>query len=831
MLIQVRNRLCIAHTVNQGEAYALINILTITEARPDFVTGEKRQTFHYQHAPVGALREGYHSTVMFRAGLMNLVHTSLAEVGVSVSYEDNREFNYGPAQYPDAVKQFTPHPDQLDIANKMALATRGVLNLCTGYGKALSEDMPVLTPSGWVAIKDLNVGDYVIGADGHPTKVLGVYPQGARVLVEVKFSDGASVTCDWEHLWYTQSFKESRTRSGLGSVKTSREIADTLVRSSNDACRSHRIPLVGPVLFDPQDVDLPIHPYLLGLLLGDGHLGLKSLLFSNSEDDVLDTVRRLLPGSDTLVHRNRVNYGVNGGETKKLLAGMGLLGKHSHGKFIPPMYLRASVDSRVLLLRGLCDTDGCIPANSHRVEYGTVSGRLSEDVTDLVRGLGGFTTTKLKMPSYSYKGEKKQGRLFYRMSLYSPNYVPVSSTKHLSLWLDSEHKSYRSIVGVYPVGEGEACCIKVEADDGLFVTKDFVVTHNTYLIGEFWNLVYRPQMLVLVPSIALLNQTSEDLEEMHGLPKGVVGRVGDGKFDWQPVTVAITNSAARYVEHHKKFPLNFNIIIADEGHSQVGKFAQLSADACNAFYRFWISGTAAKTDTTNPREYEYTLKGLAGELVADMRTSELIDAGRLKRPLVRFIQNRLNYDTSDSPEEPDQYRLLKKDEERNDMVVSVVRDALARDLSVVVFVEHVKHGELLQDLIGRNIARFVRGGRGKENDHIRGLLKDGVVKCVVCTSAWRMGVSIPAIDVIVNAAGKKSMYLLMQLFGRLLRQSTLGYGFFIDFVDEGMKYPQRQAGRRMDAFTTEGINVSVVKDVAKALDPAESCYDMFGKVC
>lgn len=71
----------------------------------------------------------------------------------------------------------------------------------TGAGKAQPVDEVVLTPAGFVPIGSIKVGDKVVTVTGEPTRVLGVFPQGERDVAVVRFSDGAEVRCDWDHLW------------------------------------------------------------------------------------------------------------------------------------------------------------------------------------------------------------------------------------------------------------------------------------------------------------------------------------------------------------------------------------------------------------------------------------------------------------------------------------------------------------------------------------------------------------------------------------------------------------------------------------------------------
>ena len=125
----------------------------------------------------------------------------------------------------------------------------------------------MLTPTGFRPIGSLRVGDLVIGSDGRPTPVIGVYPQGRKPIFRLQAQDGASTLCCAEHLW--QVFTASDRRRGKpGRVLETQEMVGRL-----RCFHQHRfeLPLLSaPAEFPPREV--PIDPYALGLLLGDGCL-------------------------------------------------------------------------------------------------------------------------------------------------------------------------------------------------------------------------------------------------------------------------------------------------------------------------------------------------------------------------------------------------------------------------------------------------------------------------------------------------------------------------------------------------------------------------------
>lgn len=357
-------------------------------------------------------------------------------------------------------------------------------------GKAQPTDARVCTPSGWRRIGDLRMGDLVVGADGRPTRVRGVYPRGVLPIFTVTTSDGARTRCCDEHLWFTQTRAESR-RGVTGAVRDLATIRASLHVPGEPGRCNHRVPVVRPVEFAPLAPDaLPLHPYALGLLLGDGSMAANgNAILHNPEPDLQRSLAAHLPPGDACEPANdgitcRVKRAVRTGEpssTVRALEALGLRGADSFTKFIPEVYLRASVEDRLALLRGLFDTDGTV-IGEHRVEYGTSSPQLRDGVADLARGLGGLVRIVERVPRFSYLGERKAGALSWRMFCFFPGgLVPTASVKHAARAqrCGRPHDVHRSIESIEPAGDAECVCIEVDADDHLYVTDDYLVTHNT----------------------------------------------------------------------------------------------------------------------------------------------------------------------------------------------------------------------------------------------------------------------------------------------------------------------------------------------------------------
>ena len=354
-----------------------------------------------------------------------------------------------------------------------------------GIGKAQPLDACVLTPRGFIPMGNIKVGDLVIGADGYSHKVLGVYPRGERDVYKVTFRDGSATKCCDDHLWFTQTRRE-RDMGIAGAVRTLRDIRRTLRYGTHF---NHQVPRVAPVHYEPLTEELPIAPWLLGMYLGDGNDG-NNVNITNRESDIRAKISDTLSEEDEateVFYRNdfkgcRIKRRIKNNEPSEFkcaITNLGLGYCHSHEKFIPHQYLVASVEERIELLQGLLDSDGFV-TQPGSIEYCTTSVRLVTDVTTLIRSLGGSVKVTTKTPKYTYKSETREGRKAWRIFASFPSgIVPVSSEKHLAKWRSPEWAIRHTIRSVEYVARQQCQCIVIDALDSLYVTDDFIVTHNS----------------------------------------------------------------------------------------------------------------------------------------------------------------------------------------------------------------------------------------------------------------------------------------------------------------------------------------------------------------
>jgi len=220
------------------------------------------------------------------------------------------------------------------------------------------------------------------------------------------------------HLW------KVRGEKGPYLTRVGREPRDGIswhVRTLEEIIQRRRGSAV-PLIEQPPDFEegnLPLDPYLLGLLIGDGSF-VHAPTFGSADPELFEAVEQSWPagwswGAETLRQDSPyVERNVNG--AKPLLRQMGLMGKRAWEKWVPPEYKFGSAKTRLSVLQGLMDTDGNWASGS--VEFCSTSEQLATDVADLARSLGLRTHgLKSRVTSYTYKGEKRRGRTSYRLTI------------------------------------------------------------------------------------------------------------------------------------------------------------------------------------------------------------------------------------------------------------------------------------------------------------------------------------------------------------------------------------------------------------------------------
>lgn len=308
--------------------------------------------------------------------------------------------------------------------------------------KGLAIDTPIPTPTGWTTMGQLSVGDFVIGSNGCPTRVTVKSGTHNRPCYKITLSDHSTVVCDNVHLWNI-GYREN---SSVGNYDTTMD-ADQLYSLFTDLSNKDTgiIVIQNPKAFQMPEIELPIDPWLLGARLGDD------------------------------LH-------------------------------IPAIYMRASYNQRLELLRGLMDIDGSWNPQRRRVVFVSAKQDFANSVAELIRTFG--------VTVQSFKATDKLGNISYRLEFrpvgFNPFKLPRKANKVEESFVERKDKVphvalRRTIVSMDKVDSVPTQCIAVDAADSLYLCGEgLIVTHNTgksKYLDEFQLLVYALAILKEFPTL------------------------------------------------------------------------------------------------------------------------------------------------------------------------------------------------------------------------------------------------------------------------------------------------------------------------------------------
>jgi intein/homing endonuclease len=401
-------------------------------------------------------------------------------------------------QDPDTLLPFKANHVQRLMFGKKKTHKRIVIRVHRRAGKATPLETAVYTPEGRSTMGDMKVGSTVCTPDGGSSIVAEIHPQGIKQVHRVYFDDGTHVDCCEDHLW--EVYTKFNQKDYSNKVLSTFEIAQNLVECVNGVLEyNYQVNPVSSVFHTKKDV--PIHPYILGVLLGDGNLPRKEIV--SKDPQILNRIEEILEKRpilrSSLSEGNIPHYILPEENIQDKVKELGLDKCTIYNKFIPDKYLYSSIEDRLELLRGIMDMDGFADsrkAKAGQVEFTTVSERLADNIAELARSLG-CKVFVVKLNTKSIIGK------CYRLAILIPGGLRVfhSKQKHC----EGLNKRYlrKKIVKVDLYGWKEMQCISLDSKKPLYVTENYTPTHNSHglaVLALHGATVYRSyEVLVVAP--------------------------------------------------------------------------------------------------------------------------------------------------------------------------------------------------------------------------------------------------------------------------------------------------------------------------------------------
>ena len=379
---------------------------------------------------------------------------------------------------------FEPYQYQLGLLDSYHNNRFNINMLPRQSGKALSLNTPIPTPSGWTTMGDIQVGDIILSNMGEPTTVtFATEIMYNHTCYEVEFDNGESIIADAEHLWKVST----ANWSNKSKILTTDEIKK--YKDMHSLEQGLYIDITEPVQYEYKS--LPIHPYILGLWLGDGYSGDGRYVQSN-----IDNIEMIQYISESGYTVSEPSVNSNNSERRNIIGLRTLLNGNNllKNKHIPTDYMFSSIDQRLELLRGLMDTDGSCTKKGN-CEFYQKNFKLIEQVRTILSSLGIKSRCSCKIIN---------GVNYYTLKFSTTKYIvfKLKRKAERQLLCKGHAKNTRLYINkITKTSSVPVRCIQVDNDEHMFLCgKTMIPTHNTTCASAYllWYAMFHPDQTILV---------------------------------------------------------------------------------------------------------------------------------------------------------------------------------------------------------------------------------------------------------------------------------------------------------------------------------------------
>jgi superfamily II DNA or RNA helicase len=309
------------------------------------------------------------------------------------------------------------------------------------------------------------------------------------------------------------------------------------------------------------------------------------------------------------------------------------------------------------------------------------------------------------------------------------------------------------------------------------------------------------------------------LDNMRGIIKSPTGSgktlimaggicFGEG-YIYGDIMLCTVQSIERILDTHLE---EAEVLMVDECHEFCNGKTTLAAlrSFPNALYRLGFTATPPSDDI--PR---YNLEGALGAVLQSVGTADLVDDGKLTKPIIQLINR--GYDASGLDEDKaflDIYEdYIVNNESRNNIIKEIVNDIRKtnKKARILVLTKSLSHGRQLENLIGGSV-EFLEGDNSIRERYdcisrFRGCNESSVL---IGTKILQTGVNIEEITHFINARGMKSEIATLQALGRALRRhDSKDVVYIYDFLDKE-KYLSDHSVARKRHYEKEGHTVKIL---------------------
>ena len=634
-----------------------------------------------------------------------------------------------------------------------------------------------------VNVESVHVGDSLLGMDGTPRTVLAVH-KGNKPCCRIVPNKGEPFVVTEDHV--LTLVRTAKSASPKYASQRGGGLVDATVRTwqswSKTKKHLHKLLRASAIEFPCEKPALPIPPYILGVLLGDGGMKYSSINVTTMESEVLAELRGYAEANGWTLRAEQAGaakcwifqtgeLGCKGSALHNALKDLGLRHHGSGEKFIPQAYKTASIRDRLELLAGLIDTDGCENCNTY--DFITKSKALADDIAFVCRSLGLAAypkKCKKSIKSLGFTGE------YWRMNISGDTSVIPCRVERRKCQRRTFVKSVlRTGFSVEPVGNLDYVGFTVDGDNR-YLLDDFTITHNCGKTIVFSHLAAREvrrggRVLILAHRGELLTQAIAKLRAATGIEAGLekAEETSEVGVDEIPYTVVVGSvQSMKNPRRLARFrPDDFSLVVIDEAHHSLSGTYRAVLDH---FPKAHLLGVTATPDRGDLRSLSDVFQTIAYEY-------SIVDAIRGGWLAPIFVQTMpLKIDISKVAVQSGDYQAAALGNALDPYLRQICREVkeLCRERKTIIFTPLIATSRKMLALFREEGVEAVREVNGESADRADTLawFASAPKGCVLLNSMLLTeGYDEPSVDCIVVLRATKVRGLYVQMVGRGTRLS------------------------------------------------------------
>ena len=330
-----------------------------------------------------------------------------------------------------------------------------------GVGKAQPLSAKIRVKNGWKTMGEIGVGDIVHTPEGTTSVVLGKYPQGKRKVYTIKTKDGKVTEACKEHLWQLADGKIVNTQELYKLLKSGKVY----------------LPVSTPIMDNILAFD--IDPYFFGVFIsGFQHNNTEyPYMIETYDHDIMTRIlEKDIDGIDVTASAIMID-----GNVSKVIDQYFNTNKKSLSAYVHTL----DYDTKFQILQGICDNLSD-PNDYSSINIYLSNKNLARDIRELVWSIGGTCEIKHKVKfSKDVDGYYTENNII--LTIRHNNISDIHTYDKYDL---TDTVVHNEVVSIALKGTEDVCCIKVSSDNHLYITDDYIPTHNTTIINAISYALY-----------------------------------------------------------------------------------------------------------------------------------------------------------------------------------------------------------------------------------------------------------------------------------------------------------------------------------------------------